>query len=377
MALKVLHILNSLNPSGAEVMLEIANSYWNENDVYSDILATGSTVGVYKKNLEKKGMRIHHIPLNPKFRFLLGFYKFLKTYHYDIIHIHSEGASLFAALAVRLQSRQTIIRTVHHIWPRRRLLPFLKRLVYRFISNKLLKVIPVSNSLSGQENERKYFYANNILIPNWYDDEKFVPVNDDEKKKLRNAYNISNKSIIITSLGGNWPYKNYWMIIEAISHLPVQTKIRYFQIGPEGNNNPLQKLAKKLNVFDKVYFWGKVENVLPYLQMSDYYIMPSTEEGFGNAAIEAMGTGLKPILSDVKALCDFKNYNKKTDIIWIQPAVNDIVNVFKSIENNKEDLLHDTNKFELSKTTKKNFGIKVGATAYLNLYKQHSYGKNK
>lgn len=123
-----------------------------------------------------------------------------------------------------------------------------------------------------------------------------------------------------------------------------------------------------------IHFWGTVDDVLPFLQMSDYYIMPSSAEGFGNATIEAMSSGLKPILSAVKALIDFKNYYDITDIIWIKPTLDDIVKTFKLIEK-----IGDPNyeyRKKLHNITKSNFGLNVGATKYYELYKQIHSKKN-
>lgn len=60
----------------------------------------------------------------------------------------------------------------------------------------------VSNSISGQKNEAYYYKAYNKLIPNWYDDKKFMPITDEKKIALRKKYNISLDVIIVTSLGG-------------------------------------------------------------------------------------------------------------------------------------------------------------------------------
>lgn len=367
--IRILHILNDLNPSGAEVMLEVASKYWIEHGILGYILATGENVGSYAEQLKKSGYQIYHIPLKLKLLFIIKLFKLIKKNKFDIIHIHSEGASLYSAIASKISKRQNVIRTVHHIWPKKRILPYMKRKVFRFITNKVFKIVSVSNSYSGRENEKMYYNCDNLLIPNWYDEIRYQPLSFQEKNNLRRKYNISESEIVVASLGGNWPYKNYWMIIEALSHLPSIVNIKYFQIGPEGDEKPLQNIANKLNVKNKVYFWGKVYDVLPLLQMSDYYIMPSSEEGFGNAAIEAMGTGLIPILADVKALCDFKKYyNNIKDIIWIRPNVTDIVNVFKNIYTSKRYEIYKQGKI-LHSITKNKFGVSVGAKEYLKLYK--------
>jgi len=360
LAIKVLHILNSLQPSGAEVMLKISSKLWQENGVYGHILATDNDVGVYQKELEKAGFIIHHIPLKPKIKYIINLVNLINKNKIDVIHIHSEGASLYSVIASKISKRKNIIRTVHHIWPKKKLLPYIKR--------KVFKIVSVSNSSSGRENEKMYYNCENLLIPNWYDEIKYQPLSFQEKNSLRRKYDITENEIIVTSLGGNWPYKNYWMIIEALSHLPAEVNIKYFQIGPEGKGKPLQIIANKLNVKNKICFWGIVDDVLQFLQISDYYIMPSSEEGFGNAALEAMGTGLIPILSDVKALSDFKKYYNNEDIIWIKPNVSDIIRVFKNI--------CTSNRYEIYKQgrtlhckTMRNFGVSVGAKEYINLYK--------
>ena len=366
--MKILHILNEIRSSGAEIMLLNTAEFWQRNKLQSHILSTGENLGHFSKNLEDAGYTLHHIPLKNKLKYIIKLNKLIKFENFDIIHIHSEGASLYSAIAAKLAHRNKIIRTVHHIWPKRRVLPYFKRKLFRFISNKLLKVIAVSNSISGQKNEEDLFNSRNLLIPNWYDSNKFKPVDSNKKISLRKKYNVDSDFLIVTSLGGNWIYKNYDLIIQAMVHLDKNTDIRYFQIGT--NNESLKDLAKKLNISDKIYFWGEVSDVIPFLKMSDYYIMPSSEEGFGNSAIEALSVGLIPILSDVKALSDFKYYYPN-EIIWIKPEVEDIVYALKQIEKTNNKAVVDDYERRMKQYCKTiaAFGLENGPVKYLQLYK--------
>ena len=74
-----------------------------------------------------------------------------------------------------------------------------------------------------------------------------------------------------------------------------------------------------------------------------------------------------PILSDVKALNDFKNYTDK--ILWISPQVDDLVDKMRQLLSFSKDK-KDNYKKELNLIMKKNFGIKVGALAYAKLYSE-------
>ena len=217
--MKILHILNSLNPSGAEVMLEIAMEEWKNCDISCDVLATGIEVGPYSNNMESVGFGIYHIPIKNKIKFVYDLKRFLTSHKYDLIHIHAENASLFAALAARLSGHKYLVRTVHHIWPYVTLSTYFRFLVFRFITNKILRVCAVSNSLSGYENEKKLYFSNNALIPNWYDNNKFKLTDPDERAKIRLKFNIPENYHVFVTLGGNWLYKNYHLVIEALSKM--------------------------------------------------------------------------------------------------------------------------------------------------------------
>jgi L-malate glycosyltransferase len=72
----------------------------------------------------------------------------------------------------------------------------------------------------------------------------------------------------------------------------------------EGNQKEnLIKLVESLKVRDNVIFLGKIpHNELPnYLAMSNIYVSTSLSDGASNSLLEAMATGLAPIVSDIPA----------------------------------------------------------------------------
>jgi glycosyltransferase involved in cell wall biosynthesis len=48
-----------------------------------------------------------------------------------------------------------------------------------------------------------------------------------------------------------------------------------------------------------IIFTGRVDNVLPYLQSADVFVLPSAREGLSNSLIEAMATSLPVVVTSV------------------------------------------------------------------------------
>jgi glycosyltransferase involved in cell wall biosynthesis len=72
----------------------------------------------------------------------------------------------------------------------------------------------------------------------------------------------------------------------------------------QGYKKELIKLATDLDVFDKCVFTGRVteKELLRYYSIADAFILPSTGEGFGLVALEAIVSGTPVILASTGGL---------------------------------------------------------------------------
>ncbi len=59
--MKILHIMNELRPSGAEVMLELAAPEWQSMGCELYLLALADTPGPHATRLEEVGWNVSHI----------------------------------------------------------------------------------------------------------------------------------------------------------------------------------------------------------------------------------------------------------------------------------------------------------------------------
>ncbi len=367
--MKVLHVLNELKPSGGEAMLLSAAPQWTRHGT-QHILSTGPIVGSFAKPLEQAGFQVIHLPFSKSLGFFHQFGELLQRGSYDVIHLHTERASLWYALAARIYIRRnvSVVRTVHHLFRFDGFLR-LRRKIGRKVMRHLLGVRLLSNSPSGQANEQKRFGMTNEMAPNWYDSNHFQPPTEPQRATARQLLGFDANLVVFVSLGGNWFYKNYDHVVKALALIPENLPILYVQVGVQGEGAPLETLAKKLGVSHRLRCAGVVDDAAPYLHGADAYIMPSSEEGFGVAAVEAMASGLPALLSNKPALCDFQqNVN---GISYFTPEVEPIAAAMTKMAE-----MPDTDRRSLgarqASDVCQHYGLDVGPECYLKVWMEES-----
>ena len=68
-------------------------------------------------------------------------------------------------------------------------------------------------------------------------------------------------------------------------------------IGDGPLKKEVENYAKKIDLFNRIFFIGAVDNVNDYLCAMDIYLLPSLFEGLGISAIEAQNCGLPCLVS--------------------------------------------------------------------------------
>jgi len=366
--IKVLHILGELNYSGVELMISYAASIWRNNGIEIHILSTGEKKGNFAPKLLAEKCIIHHIPFKKRFSCFAKIYRLMKKKQFDIVHVQAERADVFYSLTTRiaLGYKAGLIRTVHHLF-RFPLFLRLRKIIERKISLYILRVKFFSDGFSGQKTEREYHLMKTKIIPCWYDDKSFFLKKKNEYYKIRKQLRIPQNVCLFLSVGKFTYYKNYNAIVDALSLINKRKKIHFLHIG--GNNKILNTYIRKKKEEKRAKTLGNVANLKKYIIAADVFIMPSTEEGFGVAAIEAMASGLPCILSDVVALSDFKKKIKGISYVNLN-----IKSIMKAML--KYNKLSKSERFKigekLSKQSKKHYGLSVGPIKCMKLYRRLS-----
>lgn len=364
--MRVVHVLNELKPSGAETMLRSASRHFARRGVEAVVITTGSNPGCYAPDLREAGYEIVHVPFGRTLNFAIEMLRVLRATHPDVVHVHTERAYWAYIILARLAGVRSTVRTVHHIFGFGGRLRWRKRFE-RWFARRLLGANFVTNSLSNQRNESVRFGNPALLIPNWYDEARYVPPTSAERVTARAELGIGASTFVVVSLGGNWPYKNYRAIVDALEILQKggMDDVAYLQIGPD-ESGEVKRAANQAHMGDKVTACGTVPDPVKYLYAGNAYIMPSIEEGFGIAAVEAMATQLYPILADVRALNDLRSYG--VDACWVKPSASELASAMVTcMRRPRRQLVEAVTRN--SEIVRANFSTSVGAVDYLSLYR--------
>ena len=145
-----------------------------------------------------------------------------------------------------------------------------------------------------------------LVIPNGVDVSQFskeFPVQELESLKTKLGKK-SGDTFLVTS--SRLVLKNgVEDVISALTFLPQNVKFLILGTGPL--EAELKRLARKLDLLDRVIFQGFVDqnDVPKYLKISDIFIRPSLSEGMGISFIEAMSARIPVIATPVGGIPDF------------------------------------------------------------------------
>ncbi|MGV2826786.1 glycosyltransferase family 4 protein [Myxosarcina sp. GI1(2024)] len=107
--------------------------------------------------------------------------------------------------------------------------------------------------------------------------------------------NPSNSAYTFAIVSLIHPNKGQETAIKALAKLAKRhPAVRLLVVG-NGNPEPLKALAQKLNIADKVEFWGHIKDPYQAYLAADAVLMCSTNEGMGRVTVEAMAA-CRPVI---------------------------------------------------------------------------------
>lgn len=153
----------------------------------------------------------------------------------------------------------------------------------------------------------------------------YYPLSLEEKRRLRNIKNIPLNVPVILSVGPLLQRKGIIELIQALSQMDLayiymvlgdyQVEDNHYLYKNKNEINQNIELGKKL-LGDKLWLIQSKEDIKDYYQLSDLFIMNSSQEGLPNSLLEAMASGLPSIVKKIPGLENFICFDRENCLLY-------------------------------------------------------------
>jgi glycosyltransferase involved in cell wall biosynthesis len=303
---RVLHVLDELKHSGAEVMLQLAYNNFAKSGIESHILSTGNTVGAYSAILGNTGYKIHHIPFRKSIGFFKDIHRLFRNKGFSVVHVHTERGFIWYIVLAKVAGVPILVRTFHNVFLFCSYLRW-KRSWQRRLSQNVFRAVHTAISESVLVEEKERFANNCILVRNWTDIETFHPPSKEERHRARELYGLQTNDFVLVSIGSCSTVKNHlatFTAVESLNNLLDGRKVILLHVGKGPMLEEEQMYVRQHGLGEYIRFLGLLDDVRPCLYAADAFVMTSLWEGLGIAALEAMSAALPVVLYNVPGLRD-------------------------------------------------------------------------
>jgi glycosyltransferase involved in cell wall biosynthesis len=265
---------------------------------------------------------VHRLPIpGPKptasLTFTFTALPLLRRLRPHILHAHEVfSPATTATAAKRVLGGTPVVVTAHRSGP----LGDVQRLLKKFMGPQRMQTfqqqvnafVVISQEIDAELAGVGVPDSRRVFIPNGVDTQHFAPLTPEEKIAQRQKLGAPAAGPAAIFTGRLAPEKrvhhlvNVWPAVRA-AH--PEATLLILGVGPE-------ETALKHAAGPGVIFAGRIENVAPYLQAADMFVLPSAAEGLSVAMLEAMSCGLAAVVTRVGGAVDVIRHG---DNGWLIP----------------------------------------------------------
>ena len=228
----------------------------------------------------------------------------VKAYQIELLHVHYAIPHAYAGYMAKKMLKEEgifipMITTLHgtditlvgsH--------PFYRTAV-TFSINKSDRVTAVSKNLRDTTYAMFDIQKDIEVIPNFIDIQRYT---ERAKEPCDRTLMGLQTEIIFTHLSNFRAVKRVEDVVEIFARVNEHQPSVLIMVGEGPERIKAERLAKQKGVYDKVKFLGNSVEIDKVLCMSDIFLLPSSEESFGLAALEAMANKTAVISSNAGGL---------------------------------------------------------------------------
>jgi L-malate glycosyltransferase len=291
--MKIAHVVDSMEIGGAEMlvwqMCHLQREQGHDPCVYA--LAKLGTLG---EQLQKEGFAVQANVGRHLQDATWNFYGLLRASRPDVVHLHNQRPTIYAAMAARMAGRPSVVSTRHGlVGPPHRMVAELK---YRVAAHFCDWVVGICDATMI-----------NLKAIHSAPARKFVRVyNGTAPLKRAAKEDWPRKSgFTLVYVGRMEPVKNHALLLGAFhAALSSMPELRLWLVGDGSDRATMERLSAELGIAAKVTFWGQQLDVAPFFSAADAFIMSSRSEGLPLSLLQAFSLGLPAIVTDVGGMAE-------------------------------------------------------------------------
>lgn len=299
----VIQVVQHLRPGGIETLALDLVSFANDADTTYLLALEGereSALATWPRLLPFSE-RLIFMEKTPGWRpgLIVQLRQLFRAKSADAVHTHHIGPLMYAGLAARLAGVRRLIHTEHDAWH----LDDKRRRSLQRGAIAITRPTLVADADIVATAMRTHLRADMIhIVHNGIDTTRFRP---GDPFAARRSLGLPQDVPLIGCAGRLEHVKGQQVLIEALARMPPDTHLALAGVGD--NERRLRALAKRHGLERRIHFLGRIDDMPNFYQALDAFCLPSLNEGFPLAPLEAQACGIPSVVTDVggarEALC--------------------------------------------------------------------------
>jgi L-malate glycosyltransferase len=161
-------------------------------------------------------------------------------------------------------------------------------------------VTAVSESLRDDTYRHLRLTSPIVVVPNFLDCGRYTPM-PDPALRARHCPPDRYDSLLL-HVSNFRPVKRLDSVVEVFRRVREQRRAKIVLVGDGPERGRVETLAREAGIAEHVEILGELDDVRGLLSVADAFLLPSAQESFGLAALEAMACGVPVVASRVGGL---------------------------------------------------------------------------
>lgn len=294
--MKIIQVIPVFSFGGAEIMCENLIYALKEQGHEVSAISLFDSCTPITERIEAAGIRIQYLGKKPGLDLSMRgkLKRIFKSERPDAIHVHL-NAIKYVAPAAKAAGIKSCVYTVHNLADKDAG-GISRRLNDYFFKHSMAR--PVALTSTVKESIARVYGICECKIPTVFN-------GIDLNRCIQKESYSHGESIELLHIGRFFDQKNHEGMLRAFKRIHEQIPATHLRLIGDGELMEQVRLsAEELGIADAVIFEGKQANVYPYLHAADLFLLPSRYEGMPITLIEAMGSALPIVATEVGGIPD-------------------------------------------------------------------------